>query len=302
MTRRCTTIGSCLLVLAFCSPAMAQEAEGTQGKDEAVEGGPPADEGTAEAPGEPAPTDEAVTPTAKDVAPTTPLLTTDAKISAEDRWKDIVVLPRKTFLKNGRIELMPFFGTTMSDNLIQHYALGGEVNYFLSDVLSIGVSGMYYFKNVLDDEFYTRYHFKRIPSLNQYIYTVTANFAYVPFYGKFSLFNKKIMHFEVYFMGGVGGSGTKVIPRDYDMEPFTNAFSLTFPVGLGGRFFINRWMTVNFSFRDLIMLDKYEPVNRPKEPELAKENADSRILLFNMMFNVGVSFFFPTNFKYTTFR
>jgi outer membrane beta-barrel protein len=299
-------------VLALALPASAQEEGGGEEggaapadeplPGEGGEGGEGLEGLPGEPPGQPAPTDEALKPKSSDVAPTTPVLTAGAKrTESQETWKDIVVIPRKYFLKRRRVELMPFFATTMNDNLIQHFALGGEINYFLTDILSIGVSGMYYFKNVLDQEFYTRYHFHRVPSLNKYRYTATLNFAYVPIYGKFTLFNKSIMHYEVFATAGVGISGTEIIPRDYRYDPFTNDFTLTFPVGLGGRLFLTKWLAIQAAFRSYILLDKFEPTTRTDDVEADKSNASTDIVN-NMMFNVGFSFFLPTSFKYSTFR
>ena len=36
-------------------------------------------------------------------------------------WQDIVVVPRKAFIKSGRLELAPLAGVTVNDNLIRHY-------------------------------------------------------------------------------------------------------------------------------------------------------------------------------------
>ena len=314
--RRCTAAAlSWVLVLVLAAPgAFAQEeaggdealptedappAEGAEGQPEGGEGG---DGLPVEPPTAPPPTDDLLKPKASDVAPTTPVLTKGpTRGDSQATWKDIVVIPRKSFLKRYRVELMPYFATTMNDNIIQHFALGGEINFFLTDILSIGVAGHYYFKNVLDQEFYTRYHFHRVPSLNKYKYTTTFNFAYVPIYGKFTVFNQKIMHYEVFATAGVGISGTEVIPRDYRFDPFSNNFTLTFPVGMGGRLFLTDWMAVQVAFRSYILLDKFEPSNRTENVDVDKDNASTDIVN-NMMFNIGFSFFLPTSFKYTTFR
>jgi len=314
--RQCTAAAvSWVLVLALAIPVYAQEEpEGEEATPtETPEGTPEGGDGLPAEPTAAPPTDDLLKPKAADVAPTTPILTKGAigKESPET-WKDIVVIPRKPFLKQNRVELTPFFAMTMNDNVIQHFALGGEVNYFLTDILSIGVSGMYYFKNILDQEFYTRYHFHRVPSLNKYKYTTALNFAYVPIYGKFTLFNRKILHFEVFATAGVGLSGTEVIPRDYRFDPFKNNTTLTFPLGLGGRLFLTRWMAIQVAFRSYIMLDKFEPSSRgcpdnnitctgEEEADYAKSRAKIDIVN-NMMFNIGFSFFLPTDFKYTTFR
>src|SRR6476659_9654597 len=49
-------------------------------------------------------------------------------------WEDIVVVPRKAFLKGGRLELAPFTGITLNDVLIRHYTFGGDLNFYLTDV------------------------------------------------------------------------------------------------------------------------------------------------------------------------
>ena len=41
-------------------------------------------------------------------------------------WQDIVVVPRKAFLKGGRLEFAPFAGLTVNDNLIRHYMFGAR--------------------------------------------------------------------------------------------------------------------------------------------------------------------------------
>ena len=65
-------------------------------------------------------------------------------------WQDIVVVPRKAFLKGGRLELAPFAGMTVNDNLIRHYMFGVDLNYFLTDVFWVGLQGQYFVKQLTD--------------------------------------------------------------------------------------------------------------------------------------------------------
>ena len=214
---------------------------------------------------------------------------------------DVVALPRKSFLKRRRIELTPLVATTLNDTLIQHTAIGGELNYYISDILSVGALGMYYFDDVLEQEFLTRYQFGLVPTLNRYRYTVTANMAYVPIYGKFAIFNYWIMHYELFATAGVGISGTQSIPRDSRKESFDN-LALTFPLGLGGRLFLNRFLALTLAFRNFMMIDKFEKPGRVEvDGDVAKDEAEARFVN-NIMFNVGISVFFPLNFSYSTPR
>ena len=205
---------------------------------------------------------------------------------------------RKAVLKEGRFELNPFFAVTLNDSLIDHSSLGADVSYFLTEVLAVGATGMFYFDDVTDQEFYTRYHFRRVPSVNKYKFTVAGNFSYVPIYGKFSVLNDHIFHFELYFLGGVGVTSTEVIPRDAANEPFSN-IALTFPIGVGGRLFFNRWLAAHFALKDYMMIDSFEPATRGVDGEEAKSRAETRFMN-NVMFNFGLSFFLPTDFDYSS--
>jgi outer membrane beta-barrel protein len=318
MKRTPTAIGSCLLVLMFGFPALAQEGDAApeEGARDATPGEEPGATPEGPPPESPGPTDDILK--AAPAAAATGAPAGGAKPEKLRSWEDVVVLPRKPIMKTGRFEISPFFAATLNDNLIQHFAFGAEFNYFLTDILSVGISGMAYVKNVLDEEFWTRYQFRRVPSLNTYKYTATLNFAYTPIYGKFAVFDKTIFHYEVYATAGVGITGTEIIPRDYHNGVFKNPACLTFPVGVGARLLLLKWLAVHVAFRDYLLLDKFE--NSPRLPptavvppnltteqatawetDTAKANADTRFL-HNMMVNVGVSFFFPLDFKYTTFR
>ncbi|HEY8926695.1 MAG TPA: outer membrane beta-barrel domain-containing protein [Polyangia bacterium] len=226
------------------------------------------------------------------------------KTSSTLTWQDIVVIPRKRFLKGGRFEFSPFAGTSINDILIQHYVFGLDLNFFITDAFSIGLQGDYYVKQLTDRESLIGLQYNRIPTLNRYLWSGLLNFGYVPAYGKFALFNKSIVHWEIVVSGGVGITQTEIIPRNISFEPFkTNA--ITPDVGIGSRFFLFDWLTVNYMFRDYIILDKYEPLNRSadlyKSGADAKAHADSK-LVNNIMFYVGVGMFLPTSFQYKTPR
>jgi|SwirhisoilCB2_FD_contig_101_2300346_length_2474_multi_3_in_0_out_0_2 outer membrane beta-barrel protein len=222
-------------------------------------------------------------------------------------WKDIVVIPRKQFLKGGRFEFQPFVGITVNDNLIRHYVLGGEINYFLTDVFWVGLQGQYYIHQLTNEEELLGSEFNLSPTLNEYKYGGALNFGYVPVYGKFALLNRRIVSWEIWASAGIGVTITKVIPRDpaNDAYAFQNT-DLTPNVGLGSRFFLTDWLTLNFALRDYILPDKFEP--KPdgpaagiNSPDQAKAQAQSA-LVNNVVFSVGIGFYLPTKFQYKTPR
>jgi outer membrane beta-barrel protein len=224
------------------------------------------------------------------------------KTNSTALWQDIVVVPRKRFLKGGRVELAPFTGVSLNDILIRHYSFGADINYFLTDALWVGLQGIYYVNSLTDRESLVGLQYNRIPTLNKYLYGGSLNFGYVPIYGKFALFNKNILHWEIYASAGVGVTQTEIIPRNVDDAAFQNT-SITPNFGLGGRFFLLDWLTVDYAVRDYVILDKFENTSRPAGQSAAdaKANADSA-LVHNVMFYAGVGFYLPTSFQYKTPR
>jgi outer membrane beta-barrel protein len=218
-------------------------------------------------------------------------------------WNDIVVIPRKAFLKGGRLEFQPFAGITVNDNLIRHYVLGLDLNYFLTDVFWVGLEGQYFIHQLTNTEELLGSEFNLAPTLNQYLYGGALNFGYVPVYGKFALFNRSIISWEIWASAGIGATWTKVIARDpaNDAVAFTNT-DLTPNVGLGSRFFFTDWLTINFGLRDYILPDKFEPKpNNYTTAADAKAHAQS-VLVNNVVFSIGVGLYLPTKFQYKTPR
>jgi outer membrane beta-barrel protein len=219
-------------------------------------------------------------------------------------WEDIVVVVRKPFLKVRRTELYPFVGTTMNDNMIRHYTVGGELSYYLTDVLAIGVEGQYYQRAFREPFDLVARQARRLPTVNEYKWSAALNFHYVPVYGKFAILDRRLVTWEIGLTAGIGVTQSEVIPRDTKFPGFTN-FLIMPNAGANMRFFLAKWLTVNVGVRNYVFIDKFEPTNRDIMTNAtaaeAKDNADSSIIN-NVMFQVGISFWLPTSFEYTTFR
>lgn len=234
----------------------------------------------------------------------------DAAVKAEPvkktplSWKDILVVVRKPFLKVRRTELTPMFGTTMNDNMVKHITLGGELAYYLTDVLAIGVEGHYYIDTFGEPFDLVARQARRLPTVNKYNWSAALDFHYVPVYGKFAVLDRKLVAWEVAFTAGIGAGQSEVIPRDTKFPGFTNLLIMP-NVGATMRFFLSKWLTVNVGIRDYIFYDHFEPPNRAvgmnASAEDAKANADGA-LINNVMFQLSLSFWLPTSFEYTTFR
>jgi len=221
---------------------------------------------------------------------------------AKSLWSDIVVIPRKAVLKTGRLELAPFAGVTLNDPLIRHYAIGGVLTYFFSDVFGVGIEGEYYRRQITDRGSLIGLQYHRVPTINEMHWAAALDFSYVPIYGKFAFFNHGIIHWESMVIGGVGMTNTEIIPRNPSDQTFVN-YDITPNLGIGGRLFMTGWWSIWFNFRDYVFPDKFENTNRMpgSSGEQAKSQADTQIIN-NVMFAIGASFFVPTGFNYHTPR
>jgi outer membrane beta-barrel protein len=311
MKRLAITLSVCLALVGWATTGHAKRGGGSKTAAPAAEDSAGGEGGEKAAPAEGAgkegapasesldTTDEQVTKIEEDITgpkaqrPTTTL-----------SWQDIVVVPRKAFLKGGRFEFAPFSGVSVNDNLIRHYAFGGEITFFLSDVFSIGVQGQYFVKAFTPTEENVGLQYNRIPTLNRYLYGGALNFGYVPVYGKFALFNKQIMHWEIFASGGVGITVSEIIPRNPGDTTWKNNL-LTPNLALGSRFFLFNWLTVNFVLRDYIFPDKFEPADRAANPQWTTADAQnnaSTAWVNNVMFYAGVGIYLPAKFTYKTPR
>lgn len=224
----------------------------------------------------------------------------------------ITVVQRQRFLKKKRFEISPQVGITVNDPFVRHYALGAELNYWLTNRMAIGLTGTGYIGNKTSRYNNIRFQEGVLLTANRMLWQASVNFTYNPFYGKIAVFNRALMHWESFVNVGGGVIQTKVIPRYEALhEGFTNTTGQG-NFALGARFYGPKtdWISVNFGVRTWIYQDKLEPTGRGPGPvqmsnlddvDAAKAAADKKVA-FNVVFFLGVSFYFPTTFQYTTRR
>jgi outer membrane beta-barrel protein len=278
-------------IAALSLPAGAQQAP------------PPPAEQTpaAEPPPEPTPEEPAPAERAASPAPKAPAAApSTAPREASQRYKDIMVVPYRSFLKSGRIELAPSAGININDDLIPDFALGGEANYFLSEAFSVGALFEYFPtpSGITDLETDVRRRYVKFPTHNEYDFAGMGNVAYVPIYGKFTILGWHVVHWESYVGAGAGIMRTQTVPLSASVEPQVNN-DLAFNVAFGGRFFISRWFSGLFSIRDFLFNDKFDI--GPSTAPGGGRAIDTRFVQ-NVILSIGVGIYFPTSFKYTTLR
>jgi outer membrane beta-barrel protein len=191
------------------------------------------------------------------------------------------------FLKKGRFEFSPSASVSIRDAFFTKYILGGTLTWHPMEELGVSLRAGYSIPAVAGSAQICNFDDAgggrgcRLPTLAEMdgrapgqirlIGGVDAQWA--PIYGKLSLLAEQFLHFDLY---GVGGAALVNYRGPNQQEFFTPGGN----VGVGMRFFVNRWMTVRTEFRDLIYVERV--------------GESSTSLRNQFLFELGVSFFFPS--------
>ena len=189
--------------------------------------------------------------------------------SAQESFEDddIVVIQQRPFIRKGRFELSPFFAVATNETLFLHLGAGVVANYHILENLFVGGSYVKYFTFETDLFDEVQEDYRVYPELWELDFFFGVHVAYAPIYGKAIVANSAIVHYDVYLIAGAGVTRTSLT----DWAPTGN-------FGVGTRFFLTRWLTLNLEVQDYIFQEEF--------------NAGSRVIN-NVMFHVGLSFFMP---------
>ena len=208
-------------------------------------------------------------------------------------------------LRRLRFEVNPYWVVTLNDQFIDHTAPGMALNFYLTNVIAIGVNGSYHAPFNTDRDFNAdvrRAARVGVP-LNEYDWAAAFNITYVPAYGKFAGFQDFIFHYDAYLVAGGGAISTRPIPVfDPDYRNFTYKPKLAFNAGLGLRIFFNRWFAAMLEVRDYIYNEQLESqASLGSQQERQNQNTwfdDQKRLTNNVQAQLGVSIFIPFSFEY----
>jgi outer membrane beta-barrel protein len=205
-------------------------------------------------------------------------------------------------LRARRFEVNPYWAFSLNDQFVSHPGPGLAINYYLSNVLAIGLNFNYYqpFNVDSDFNFQNRRATRIAVPLNEYQLGGNLNFQYVPMYGKFAGFGDFIFHYDAYVVGGVGVLRDRPIPViDPDNRKFDWQTNLDINLGLGLRIFFNRWFAGMLEIRDYIFQEKLEntQVNALKPTDSSTWFGDTK-LTNAIQAQVGFSIFLPFSWEY----
>lgn len=199
------------------------------------------------------------------------------------------------FLMAQRFEVSPGLAISFRDAFFTKYVLGAALTYHLTEAFALSVKGGYSIPviagvaQICTPPTETSGGGCAAPTMDQLTKVngasqnktyglinllATLDLQWSPLYGKLSLVSEKFLHFNMYALGGpalvsYGPNATMTVGGN---------------VGIGLRFFINRWLTVRTELRDTI----YQEVGFPAE-NLSLRN--------QLMMDLGLSMFLPMEFQ-----
>jgi outer membrane beta-barrel protein len=230
----------------------------------------------------------------------------DLKAAAQKPVRaELYAVQQKYFLRARRFELNPFWGFSLNDQFVSHPGPGLSINYYITDVLAVGVHGTFYGGLNVDSDFnfQNRRATRVAVPLNEYLLEWSGNFTYVPMYGKFAGFSEFIFHYDLYLTGGVGMLFSKPIPViDPDNRKFDFEGKLAFNLGVGLRIALNRWLAPTLEIRDIFYPEKIEALTvAPTQAQQQDKSTwleNSSKLTNHFQAQLGISIFLPFSWEY----
>jgi outer membrane beta-barrel protein len=226
------------------------------------------------------------------------------KEAARPLKEQIFAVQQAYALRVRRLELQAGWSVSMNDQFVGHPAPVLALNYYITNVLAIGLNGSYYqpFNNDKDFNAQVRRAARVAVPLTEYQWGAALNFTYVPAYGKFAGFGDFIFHYDAYVVGGVGALSVRPIPIvDPDNRNFSYEPKLAFNAGIGLRIFFNRWFAAVLEVRDYVFNDKLENLNVGKTTAEQQNKATwygNTSLTNNVQAQFGAAIFLPFSFDY----
>ena len=203
----------------------------------------------------------------------------DAKGPLKERVRPV---SGQLFKLDGRFELSPGLAFSLRDAFFNKYVLGGMLAYHFTEDLGLALRGGYALSSVsgatqiCGTKGCNKPSRQKLEDNNAYgNIRVMGNLElqWAPIYGKISLSAEAFLPFKLY---GLIGPGLVMYGPSGNLKT-----SLGGTVGIGFRFIATRFMAVRMEFRDFIYQEKTD---------------NERSIRNQLMFDLGVSFFFPTGF------
>ena len=175
------------------------------------------------------------------------------KVKSQKKKKEfndkIVVIQRKPFIRRNRVELAPMFYGGINDSLLFQVGVGAQINYHILEWLYVGVYGGWQdwrfadrktnglsdaYEDVVDAT-------NAVPTTSIVDGYVGGMVGFVPLYGKFSIFNTSVVHWDLSL--GIGGGA--VYTR-------ANGFKGAGLISIDHRWYFLKWLSLNVGVKGWI--------------------------------------------------
>ena len=183
--------------------------------------------------------------------------------------REVRVVQRRQYEKNGRIEAVLGGGIIPNDEFILYYPIGGRVGYFFAESLSVDFG--FNFAIAKNSELTT--FLEDGVGLNRAEVRETIQFYYnagvtwAPIYGKLSLLGMKLTQFDMYFGLGIGLFHTKAKEdptnpnKSDERKPAGN-------VAVGFRWYISDLINLHTEYRNHFFEKSGGGISKPVELNL----------------------------------
>lgn len=229
----------------------------------------------------------------------------DLDKEAARKFKEPLYAVQQIFaLRVRRFEFNPFWSVTLNDQFVDHPGPGLALNYYISNVLFVGLNGEYYEPFNSDNAFnaQVRRAARVAVPLTEYQWMGGLQFGYVFAYGKFAALSDLIFQYDAYLVGGVGALSNRPIPVvDPDNRNFQYKIKLQGNAGIGLRVWISRWFAVTAELRDYLFNDQLENLTIALPPNDTNPSTwydQKSHFTSNVQAQLGASIFIPFSFDY----
>jgi hypothetical protein len=73
--------------------------------------------------------------------------------AAKPMNETILAVQQRFIIKNRRFEIQPYWGVTLNDQFVSHPGIGLALNYYITEVMAVGINGQYYQPFNVDSDF-----------------------------------------------------------------------------------------------------------------------------------------------------
>lgn len=175
--------------------------------------------------------------------------------------------------KEGRIEGVLYAGIVPNDPFLTYIPVGGRVGYYFTNALGVEVGGSFLGDALQFDSDLTSFLKSQDKILDnneiidRQLWRVNATVQWSPFYGKWAILQRKLSHFDIYAIGGLGAVNVGFAEEDEasgELSP-QEEIRVEGIFGLGMRFFVHDAVNVRLDWRQGLFAGTNEGLESPTE-------------------------------------